>query len=262
MRYTILSEGTCPLLNITTIGFAKSTRVTRYGPGRRNLYIIHYVLSGKGYFNGNTVSAGQGFLITPGLPEEYYPDQSDPWEFLWVISDDKKMADIFSYYHADQKTNIFNYSFVDTVNSVRDMLITNTNRVYNPFEILEIFLDMFKYHLKDSDSFIKKNNVDIYIDAALNYIKSNISNRITVTELTEIIGVSQPYLFRIFKDRFSKSPKQYIDDSKLTYAKKLLKETDMTVTQVAISVGFSDVLSFSKVFSTKTGVSPQNYRLK
>ena len=92
MRYSIFSKSNCPILDITNIGYAKDTAVTRFGPGVRNSYIIHYVISGKGYFNGNSVSAGQGFLITPGMKEHYYPDKNEPWEFLWVISNDDKIA--------------------------------------------------------------------------------------------------------------------------------------------------------------------------
>ena len=52
-----------------------------------------------------------------------------------------------------------------------------------------------------------------------------------------------------------------MNDYKIEQAKQLLKKTDITVTQVANSVGFSDVLSFSRFFTSKMGVSPQKYRL-
>ena len=92
MRYVIWGEGTCPLLNISAIGYAKSPQVTRFGPGQRNDYIVHYVLSGKGYFNGNSVTAGHGFLITPGMLEDYYPDEKDPWEFFRNQQRNKRLA--------------------------------------------------------------------------------------------------------------------------------------------------------------------------
>ena len=72
------------------MGYSAEPTETRFGPSVRNSYIIHYVLSGKGYFNGNPVKKGQGFLITHNMKEHYYPDSDDPWNFLWVISDDKK----------------------------------------------------------------------------------------------------------------------------------------------------------------------------
>lgn len=261
MRYQIFSDSNCSILNINCIGFARDPKITRFGPGRRDAYIIHYVLSGKGFFNDCPVSSGQGFIITPHMSEKYIPDRYDPWAFLWIISRDEKMADLLQYYHADKTTHIFQYDFPQIIQATADMLITNSNTVYHAFEMLEIFLKIFKNHQTKRQAHREKN-ANIYTEAAVNYIKSNLANPITVKELTGILGISQPYLYQIFKDTFGKSPKQYISDYKLTYAKKLLTESDMTITQIAFSVGFCDVLCFSKFFSSKTGISPQHYRIK
>lgn len=261
MRYSIYAKDACPILTVNSLGYAKAPDCTSFGPGQRNTYIIHYVISGRGWFNGHPVTAGQGFLITPGMTEEYHPDPSNPWEFLWAISRDEKMAQMFPCYDADESTNIFPYDFTGAVKSLSDILIANHNTAHSGAEMLELFLSVFKHHF-DIRKAEKTPNAELYLNAAINYIQSNLSNPVTVAELTEILGISQPYLFRIFKERLSMSPKQYISRSKLSHAKKLLTETDMTVTQIGISVGFSDVLSFSKFFSAKTGLSPQHYRLK
>ena len=260
MRYAIFSKSRCPLLHISDIGYANSPRVTRFGPGRRNAYLVHYILSGKGFFNGHPLSAGEGFLITPGMPEEYHPDPADPWEYVWIISDDPKFQDLLECYHADPETNIFRYDFLHALQEMKEVLISNPNTLYDPYEMLEFFLGIFKHHTKHPIVENTKPNSEVYLEAAVHYIHSNLFYPITVSEITAFLGVSQPYLFRIFKEKFSKSPKQYISDCKFTHAKKLLKETDMTVTQIAISVGFPDVLSFSKFFSAKEGRSPQSYR--
>ena len=260
MRYSVISDSECPLLNITNIGYASDPSVTRFGVGVRNLYIIHYVISGKGYFNGNPVCAGQGFLITPNMRVHYYPDKENPWEFLWVISDDKKMSEIFGLFGADKNTNIFSYDYKEVVKELSTDLIKKNTYVVNPFEMLETFLRIFKHHPKKAVSLSQKTNAEVYIEAAEKYVNANLYLPITVKELTEFLGVSQPYLFTIFKKRLFTSPKQYILDKKLQYAENLLKTTNMPVTGIANSVGFQDVLSFSKFFKSKTGLSPQNYR--
>lgn len=260
MRYSIFSNSDCPILNISSIGYAYDTSVTRFGPGVRNSYIIHYVLSGKGYFNGNSISAGQGFLITPNTQECYFPDEKEPWEFLWIISDDHKMAKLFMEYNPHKTSQIFTYSYTDAIKTTADFLIKNSNTKYSGYEILEIFLRFFKYQSKAFPSAQIETNADIYIKAAVKYVELNLQNSITVSELTDFLGVSQPYLFKIFKEHFSVSPKKYITVQKLLRAKALLHETDLSVTYIANSVGFPDVLSFSKCFKQNEGVSPQNYR--
>ena len=84
-RYQLIATDSVQAPKIYSIGFSDDPRVTRFGPSVRNQYIIHYVLSGKGSFNGNKVEKEQGFLIVPGMYEEYHSDESDPWSFLWII---------------------------------------------------------------------------------------------------------------------------------------------------------------------------------
>jgi len=260
MRYSIISNSENPILNITSIGYSDDPEVTRFGVGVRSLYIIHYVISGKGYFNGNPVEAGQGFLITPNMWEHYYPDKNTPWEFVWVISNDKKMEKLFELFGADKNTNIFSFDCITAVKELSTDLIKKNTYVVNSFEMLETFLRIFKHHQKESVSLSQRTNSEVYIEATEKYVNANLYLPITVKELTEFLGVSQPYLFTIFKKRLFNSPKQYILNKKLTYAEKLLKTTNMSVTEIANSVGFQDVLSFSKFFKQKTGLSPQNFR--
>lgn len=260
MRYCVFSNSACPVLNISCIGCASDTAVTRFGPGVRSSWIIHYVISGKGWFNNKPVTAGQGFIITPNMQEHYFPDDEQPWEFLWVISDDSKMAELFALLNADKDTGIFDYAYPFAVKELSYFMIEKNNAIFNGFEMLELFLRIFKHQQKDMIAKTLGTNANTYIEAAKRYVNSNIQNPVTVSELTEFLGVTQPYLFKIFKERFCVSPKQYILEQKLKRAQALLLETDLSVTHIANSVGFQDVLSFSKCFKLKTGRSPQNYR--
>ena len=260
MRYEIFSNTICPILNISSFGYSKDPNVTRFGAGVRNSYIIHYVISGKGYFNGNPVNAGQGFLITPNMQEHYYPDEKSPWDFLWIISNDEKMAGVFELFHANKNNNIFDCNYVSIVKEVAELIKKRNNPIVNSFELLEMFLHLLKHQQNETELHYTKTNAEIYIEAAVEYIRSNMHTAISVAQLTKFLGVSQPYLFKLFKNKFQMSAKEYILKQKLKQAQFLLKETTLTITHVANSVGFQDVLSFSKFFKSKTGLSPQNFR--
>lgn len=260
MRYEVFSDTVCPILNLCSVGYAKDPAVTRFGAGVRSLYIVHYVLAGKGYFNGNAVNAGQGFLITPNMKEEYYPDEKSPWEFLWFISNDEKMASVFELFGADENTRIFEYPDVAAARDLSELLKGKTDTIVSSFELLEMFLCVFKQRQNEAAHRGTKTNEDIYTEAAVKYIRLNVHTPLTVAELIRVLGVSQPYLFKLFKKKFQLSPKEYILKQKRERAQLLLKETQLTVTQVANSVGFQDVLSFSRFFKSQTGLSPQNYR--
>ncbi len=260
MSYIIFSNSDSPILNFECMGYSKNPTVTRFGPAQRDQYIIHYVISGKGFFNGNEVKKGQGFIITPNLLEHYYSDKNNPWEFLWVISSDERFKGLLNSFNADNKTLIFEHSAFEQINNALETIKLKNNSVVSSNEILEMFLNIYNSHTKESDSIKQKTNSDIYLDFSINYINNNISKPITITSLTEILGISQVYLFKIFKNKFGISTKQYINDCRLKKAKKLLSETELSITQIAASVGFNDVLAFSKFFSKNADISPQNYR--
>jgi AraC family transcriptional regulator of arabinose operon len=60
--------------------------------------------------------------------------------------------------------------------------------------------------------------------------------------------------------KYNTSLKQYIIDRKLNIAKKMLNKTDMSITQIANSLGYNDPLAFSKLFTLNIGVSPRKYK--
>lgn len=257
MRQEIFSCDSNKLFAINSIGYSDDTGVTRFGPGQRELYIIHYVISGSGFFNGQTVSKGQGFLITPGMQEHYYPDKTNPWSFLWVIFGGVDAEKLFKEYNADPRTHIFEYSNVSAIEKAANSLCDGKH-CYTSAELFEFYLNIFNNHNHVQQTHQKA--ADVYYDYAVNYIYSNLFRQITVDEITRILGITQPYLYKIFLDKCGISPKRYITSRKLSKAKKLLKETDLSICEVAASVGYSDSLSFSKQFKKFTNRSPKAFR--
>lgn len=258
MFYHIVSNKSSELLKIENIGFSSDPENNKFGPGKRNMYLIHYVISGKGYFNGNQVNAGQGFLIKPGTFEHYYPDENEPWTFLWVTSQDAVMEKMFQVFNAKKNTQIFDYTYVADIKNLTHIIKQNHNKDYSPAKILEIFLSIFNRHENDTKVF--KKNMDIYYEYAVNYIHSNVFRTIKVAELTNVLGITQPYLYRIFVDKCALSPKQYIDKYKLKIAQNMLLNSFMSISNVGNSIGFDDPLIFTRFFKKNTGVSPSKFR--
>ena len=260
MNINIHSAGESALLRIRYMGCNRLPHQVSIGPMLRNSYIIHYVTHGRGYYNGNPVETGQGFLITPGHVEEYHADPNDPWELLWVVSEDANMEKLFPAYKADPHTGIFSYDHVKAARHTTDTMLLMPRRVVSRAALLELFLSVYKYQDQSVPGQTDTSATQGYVEFALQYIHMNYQSPITVGELTQLLGVSQPYLFRIFKSATGKSPKAYLGDYRLLQAKKLLTETELSITEAAASVGYGDVLAFSKFFRGRQGVSPQHYR--
>jgi len=95
---------------------------------------------------------------------------------------------------------------------------------------------------------------------ALVYIGENYTQDIATETLAEIEHLSCAHFRRLFKAKTGMTPTQYITAVRLKNAEQMLLETDLSIKEIAKSVGFSDQLYFSKIFSSHFGDSPSDFR--
>ena len=92
------------------------------------------------------------------------------------------------------------------------------------------------------------------------YINQHYPERITLAEIAKIAGVSEREASRCFKKTIGQSPMEYLIKYRLNQSKKLLLETNMTITAICQQCGFSDSAYFGKVFRKSYGMTPSEYR--
>ena len=98
------------------------------------------------------------------------------------------------------------------------------------------------------------------ITPAVEYIsKSFTENNVSVKKAAELCGISESYLRKIFTEKYSISPKEYIIKLRLDYAKQLLKSGQLSVSEIATMCGYFEPCHFSREFSKRTGNSPTDY---
>jgi signal transduction histidine kinase/AraC-like DNA-binding protein len=95
---------------------------------------------------------------------------------------------------------------------------------------------------------------------ALVYIQANYARRIAREHIALAVGVSESYLTQVFQQEMGMTPWVYLTRYRIAQAGKLLRETIMSITDIAVAVGFEDPSYFSKVFRNETGTSPRAYR--
>ena len=85
--FKVVAHAELPLV-VYNSGFQKCPPGHGWGPGVRDHYLLHYVVSGRGTYEteGRTfvLSAGDAFLARPETPILYQADREDPWEYYWV----------------------------------------------------------------------------------------------------------------------------------------------------------------------------------
>ena len=96
----------------------------------------------------------------------------------------------------------------------------------------------------------------------LQFIAAHYSEDVTLDELAGSAGVSKSECLRCFKTALQTTPYKYLMDYRLSKAARLLKETDLPVSEIAIQTGFNGQSYFGKCFKEKMNLSPSEYRAK
>lgn len=95
---------------------------------------------------------------------------------------------------------------------------------------------------------------------AKEYMDHNYNRDIVLGDVARYIYLSESYFAHSFKDEFHISPKNYILKKRIETAKEILVTTDMKISDVAISVGFSSQQRFNDIFRKTEGTTPLKYR--
>ena len=97
-----------------------------------------------------------------------------------------------------------------------------------------------------------------YILELINYIDENYNSDITISSLSQMMNLTDAYLYRLFREYIGSSPKNYINSIRIREACRLLME-GKNVTETAVSVGIPNISYFIKVFKNATGYPPHQW---
>lgn len=98
------------------------------------------------------------------------------------------------------------------------------------------------------------------MDQVMRFILDNSTRQISLEEVAEQAFMSKEAFCRFFKVRTRRTFTQYVQQLRITEAKKLLLETDMSISQISFQVGFQTLSHFNKTFKSLTDITPKEWR--
>ena len=219
---------------------------------------IHYVFSGAGYFNGQRLIAGDGFLHLKDQLGTYYPDPTDPWCYGWMRVGGE--ASVYSLAEMGisalmDPPYVFHYTGLAAVRAIMESFDRMGNMLYRAGMMRLIF--SFHPRAKSDTPQSQKEQLAFL---ARNEIESGYAMSVSVEEIAARLRISPSYLRKIYGSVFGISPQAALMQLRMRRARELLESGETSISLVAASCGYEDPLQFSRIFHKHQGVSPRMYR--
>mgnify|MGYP004583417051 CR=1 FL=1 len=231
------------------------------GPMIRNMYLIHYIIKGKGWFcdgkNKYNLNPGDIFAIYPDDVVSYGADESDPCLYCWIGFNGSKSNECYDKIGISRSMpvrTINDSSFMHTINDCLDCKekggisqLRLTGYLYEALSCLE------KNNAKNVSS--RKTSVN----AAIMYMEYNFDKGILASDAAKYAGFEYSYFYRLFKKQIGISPEKYLINIRIEKSKKLIR-AGYELKEIPPLIGINNIYYFSKLFKQYTGLTPTQYK--
>lgn len=241
-------------------------------------YEISYIVSGKGFYYSNgqayRVKKGDVFLSLPGEHHDGKADLIDPFRYFYVG---------FNFHGCFTEQDPL-YNAVRKFGQVQKPVVTDKFDIQTPF--VKIFNELI--NLKDYSNIMIKTYLQQIVLLAyrsffenreneyspqnaadhtkqivyeiINYIDVNLCNIVELSKISDEFDYSYTYLSHIFSRETGLSIQEYYNKKRFETALEWLKNSDLSITQIAQKLQYQSIHSFSRAFRQNFGISPTVYQ--
>ncbi|MDQ0058553.1 AraC family transcriptional regulator [Paenibacillus harenae] len=243
------------------------------GPGVHDYYLIHIVLAGEGIYEtlgeSYACKAGDAFVIFPDILVKYEANKLNPWQYMWVaFSGDIVDASLSSIGITPDRAVIRDCSLQalkKLFRNVRGSLERESLAALGNMEasgwlrlILHELASKGEGGARTETATVQSRSYR-QVDQAIRLLTLQYGQPLSIESLAHQLGYHRAHLNKLFKEATGLSPMQYLFKVRMKKAEELL-EGDLTIAQIASSVGYNDPLFFTKQFRKWSGRTPTDYR--
>ncbi len=230
------------------------------------------------------LSPGNGMFINAGVTHAIKPEDGISSSFICFMIHPKLIYGLnnsmFRRYYVNPVLEsksmdyiLFNESISwhkAVIDILRKMDIVFKTKEYTYMLTVQLlFLELWTYILTYNSNRLKNTAVSLMslvdkerMDKMLNFIVDNCHRKINLTMIAGEGCISNSECCRLFKKTANISPMEYVNNTRLLEAARLLTTTKMSITEIAYEVGFSNPSYFSEQFRKFMNVKPMEYRNK
>lgn len=264
-------------LNVYRCGVEACSPRHAWGPGARDHYLIHIIQAGQGILvlNGITfaLEAGDGFLVPPDVPVFWQADDRNPWTYAWVGFHGMRAASVLERTGLGAAAPTFSHGDDPNLQQALSALISAArdeaaDSVTMPGELLLTgHLYLFLSHLS---ALLRLQGVwqnqsddkERHVRKALAYLNRHYTEPFRVLDMARALGLDRSYLSTLIRRHTGQSPQAHLIRLRMERAAFLMGNPQLSIADIARSVGYEDPAQFSKTFRSVTGSPPLVFRKK
>ena len=233
---------------------------------KQDFFTFHVILEGRGVLNiaSNTYSlkAGDVFYCPKDTLFSYYPDEKNPWKYVWFLFRKKTAVmelERLGFSSVSPNRTLTNF---DKVKGEIVDFISNLER--NNKALLKsqsVFLGLLSEF--DSKEIDFEPDGNYYVERARTYIENNCFDcNFRVSHVSEYLHLSNEYFCRLFKKETNINIAEYVKRVRMERAVEYLTRTNYTVKQTALLTGYNDYSHFCREFRKFFGLTAGEYKEK
>ena len=209
-------------------------------------------IDGKHYYT----EKGDSALVFPC--SEFEIEKKPGAKYAWLEFSGFESAAILSRVAFSRQTPVLGKIDMDGFEDLFQMP-AYTGEFYSLYRLGGCLLLLLSYYIEKFPG--SKIETESHVYRACQYIDTHYSAKsCTVKGVAEALKIDRSYLYRMFKDEIGISIIDYITRRRISKAEIMLSNSDLSIKDVAYSVGFSDQMYFSRVFKKTNGKSPTQFR--
>lgn len=221
-----------------------------------------------------TATSGEVYLVNPGelhymetdkIPVDYYTILF-PLQFISFLSQDRIEREIMFPFRESKLLLQNDISQKEVARSVEEILLTlieinDDKKGMYELRTKTLLLQLIAEFAENTCFYESSMRKSSYLQREMiSYIQDHFKEKITLEMLSEEFHLSQKYISRYFKEQFAISFMQYVSHLRMEKAKDLLRNTELPITEVAMSCGYPSVNLFIRNFKDTYQITPLQYR--
>ena len=130
----------------------------------------------------------------------------------------------------------------------------------SPLLIKSVLYGLFHSYLQNCNLTKKTDSDSVLVSRICTYVSTNYNKQITVKDMAKELGYNANYISSIINRSFGMTFSYFLNLYRMDYAYNFLRETNKSITSIAMECGFSSIRSFNRNFLRITGETPNKYR--